>query len=142
MKIKIYIASAIDEDESRGKDIRSYFGKLVEGCGCEAIGAGIGDNPVISTNSPKSVCKSIIRQDLMELEHTHAFLGVTDGKTLAVGTWVELWEAYKIGQYIILYVENSKTIRSIFLKGLVDEIIYNDIEKLRAVIRELKENLK
>ena len=137
---RIFLASAIDEDESRGSRVRSYYSNLIKECGCEVLGAGIGENPIISTSSPRSVCKSIIRHDLNEQFSCHATLVVTDGKTLAVGTWIELWEAYKLGQFIILFVENSREVKSIFLKGLVDISPKTELE-LRQILVHLSREL-
>ena len=133
---RIFLASAIDEDENRGSRIRDYYGALIRECGCEVIGAGIAGNPIISTLSSKGVCKSIIRHDLNEQSSCHATLVITDGITLAVGTWVELWEAYKMGQYTILFVEYGGALRSIFLTGIVDSSPITEKE-LTQVLTEL-----
>ena len=140
MKPKVYIASAIDEDITRGKNVREHFRMLVEECGCEALGAGFAGNPIIPTESPREVCKSIIRQDLMEQGKAHVTLGITNRKTFAVGTWIEVWEGYKLGQYIIIYVYDHNEVPSIFLKGIADEIIY-DRNMGEQLLRDILESL-
>ena len=138
---RIFLASAIDEDENRGSRIRAYYGTLIRECGCKVIGAGIAGNPIISTLSSRGVCKGIIRHDLNEQSSCHATLVITDGRTLAVGTWIELWEAYKMGQFTILFVENGGALRSIFLTGIVDSFPKTDSE-LRQILIELKKALR
>ena len=140
MKPKVFIASAIDEDITRGKNIREHFKMLIEECGCEVLGAGFADNPIIPVNSPREVCKSIIRQDLMEQGKAHVTLAITDRKTFAVGTWIEVWEGYKQGQYIIIYVYDHNEVPSIFLQGIADEIIY-DWNRGEQLLRDILESL-
>jgi len=140
MKPKVFIASAIDEDIKQGINVRNHFKILIEGCGCEVLGAGFDDNPIIPTKSPREVCKSIIRQDLMEQENAHVTLAITNRKTFAVGTWIEVWEGFKQGQYIIIYVYDHEEVPSIFLQGIADEILY-DCDAGEELLRDLLEKL-
>lgn len=135
--MKVFLASAIDEDESRGMHVREVFGKLIEECGCEVTGAGIADNPIIDVDSSKADCQNIIVGDLLEQSQARVTLVVAE-RTFAVGTWIEAWEAYRMHQYLIVFVWGG-AIRSIFLRGIADEIIYNDLEELRSSIKRLKE---
>ncbi len=135
MQITVFVAAAIDEAKRNPDQVR--VAAIVEECGCKAIGAGIGGNPIVPHSSPKSHCRAIIRQDLMELSKAHAILIVTDGKTFSVGTWVEMWEAHKQGQYIILYLCDHKSIpKSVFLRGLVDYYVVFEAD-LRTILIEL-----
>ena len=137
--MKIYLAYAIDEDETRGTKIREQLSKIISDCGHELIGAGIGDNPIIPTDSPKELCKSIARHDLMEQQRAHITITITDGKTFCVGTPIEFFKGYELGQYSILYVTNPEyKVNSIFFKAFSDTIIYSE-DELRKLLMELKE---
>ena len=133
---KVFLAGAIDEDGSLGMNVRELFGKLIEECGCEVLSAGILSNPIIPTDSPVSVCKDTMQRDLLEQSRCQATLVVVDS-TPAVGTWIEMWEAYKQGQRVIVFVRDRK-VRSVFLRGVADEIIRDDVNKLRASLKELR----
>jgi len=127
----VFLAHGIDSESDRGKGTRDCFVKLIRECGCEVVGAGISGNPIVSTNSPVSVCKAIIRHDLLEVLQAHVTLVVEDG-TSKVGTWIETWEAYKLGQYIIVFGKTN----SVFLKGIANEIT-TSVRHLRKVLKSL-----
>jgi len=132
---KVFIASAIDEDESRGMCVRERFGRIIEECGFEALGAGISGNPIVDVDSPISVCHKIIVADLLEQSRAQSTLVVMDC-TPVFGTIIEAWEAYRQGQHLVVFVLKGE-IKSIFLRGIVDEVIHTENE-LRASLSKLR----
>lgn len=100
------------------------------------LGAGIGRNPIIPTDSSRGTCKAIIRQDLIEQSSTNITLIATDAKTFAIGTWIEMWEAYRQGQFVIVLAEGEVCPKGIFLKGLADLVVRTEAE-LISVLRDL-----
>ena len=135
MKLKIFLAYAIDEDEFRGSKVREKLSKIISDCGHEVIGAGIGSNPVIPTDSSKELCKVIARHDLIEQQGAHITITVTDGKTFCVGTPIEFFKGYELGQYSILYITNPEyKVNSIFFKAFADKIVYSEKELKKILI--------
>jgi len=135
MKLKVFIASAIDEDQSRGQDVRDRIGKIIRDCGHEVLGAGIGDNPIIATDSSKALCRVIARHDLMEQGHAHVTITVIDGKTPVVGTPIEFYNGWQCGQYSIVYAVGCQ-VNSIFIKAFADVIVHSEMD-LREILQEL-----
>ena len=129
--IKVFLAHGIDSGPDRGKGTRDYFVKLIKECGCEVVGAGVAGNPIVAVDSSVGVCKAIIRHDLLEVSQAHVTLVVEDGVP-KVGTWIEAWEAYKLGQYVLVFGKTN----SVFLKGIADEITTSVIH-LRRVLKSL-----
>ncbi|MBA7499243.1 hypothetical protein ES704_01983 [subsurface metagenome] len=135
-KLRVFIASAIDEDTTAGEGVRQRLKPLLEELGFEVLGAGIGDNPIIPTDSPRGTCKAIIRQDLIEQSSANITLVVTDARTFAIGTWIEMWEGYRQGQFVIVLAEGEAYPKSIFLKGLADIVVHTEAE-LISILRDL-----
>lgn len=146
--MKVYYAGAIDSVDDKGRTDRDYFKKIVEECGFEIVGAGFGDNPIISTRSPLSLQREIVREDLKLLEKSDIFLVVTDLKTFSVGSWIEMHEASKRGQPIVTFIKNEEgdknknKVRNIFINTYSDKIIHDDIDELKDALKNMKDALK
>lgn len=145
MQLKVFLACSIDSGGMHWKLNRETLVKLCEDCGCEVMAAGEGQNPIISSSAPKSLCKIVMNHDLTEQRKAHVTLVATELEEFSVGTWIEMWEAYKLGQYIILFVAcgfEAREVRSVFLRGLADEIITDrDLDALESRLRELQEGV-
>ena len=154
--MKVYYAGAIDSVDDKGRTDRDYFKKIVEECGWEIVGAGFGDNPIISIHSSSSLQREIVREDLKLLEKSDIFLVVTDLKTFSVGSWIEMHEASKRGQPIVTFIKNEKgdkdkdknknknkknkdKVRNIFINTYSDKIIHDDIDELKDTLKNMKD---
>jgi nucleoside 2-deoxyribosyltransferase len=138
----VYYAGAIDSVKDKGRTEREYFKKIVEQCGCKMIGAGFDDNPIISSNSPLSLQKKIAANDLELLKKSDIILVVTDLSTFAVGTWIEMHEASKLGQPIIIFIKNNSKVKNIFINTYSNKIIYNDIDELKSTLKKFRRKEK
>ena len=137
MKHRIFLSVPIDSKENRGEEIRTQLVKLIEECGHEVIGAGIADNPIIPLDADWNLCKTVACHDLNEQKKCTVTITAIDGKTFSVGTPIEFYTGYLLGQYSIVYVTNPKyTITSVFLKAFADVIIFNE-NKLRLVLKSI-----
>ena len=139
-KPTVFIAAAIDSLEDRGQSIRKELKEVIESCGLNVSAAGIFKNPVIDVEKSSHFLKrTIVALDIQELKKCQITLVVTDLRTFSVGTWIEMWEARQMGQYILLYITNKNKIANIFLESLVDKIIYSN-EELEGFLKTYENN--
>lgn len=135
---KMYYAAAVDCSVDQGKYTLKIltdliFKKFPE---IEVCGAGIGESPIISTQSTKIFKKAIVAYDLRKLRECDILLMVTDGKTYCAGTHMEVEYARSFGMLIIVYNMGRGLLTNIFLETTADKIV-NSIEQLEEVLREL-----
>jgi len=143
MQLKVFLACPIDSGGTQWEISRETLINFCEELDCEVIGAGKGPNPLIPNYSPVSVCKVVMNHDLTEQRRAHVTLVATGLEEFSVGTWIEMWEAYKAGQYIILFITSNLEVESVFLKGLADVIVHDrDFDALEGCLRELQEGIR
>ncbi len=138
MRLKVFLACPIDLGGDFWKLQRRDLTDLCRESGYEVISAGLGSNPIISSGASRRACKVIMNHDLTEQRKAHVTLVATELSEFSVGTWIEMWEGYRSGQFTILFVVKDLEVRSVFLKGLADEIIINDDAAVEHCLRELQ----
>ena len=138
MKHKVFVSVPIDMDANRGEETRKRLVGVIEECGHEAVGAGIGENPIIPITADKSLCKVIACHDLNEQRKCTVTITVVDGKILSIGTPIEFYTGYLLGHFSILYVTDSYywVTNSVFLKAFADKFVYSEL-RLREILMSL-----
>jgi len=139
MRKVLFIASAIDSLDDRGIPLKKEFQKIVEESGWEAIGAGLKNNPIIDIDTNRKRKREIISHDLEEIKRADLVLVITDLKTFTVGTWIEMWEAFKLKKKIILFSTSPEKIKNIFITALVERIFVKK-EQLKEYLENYEDS--
>jgi hypothetical protein len=139
---KMYYASAVDCSVDYGKAQLRLFKELFKKYSqIEVCGAGIGESPIISLDSSKTLKKTIVAYDLRKLRECDILLVVTDLETYCAGTHMELEYARNLGLLtIVLCVHKNGTckygLKNIFIETLADKVIHS-IEELEEILEEI-----
>lgn len=151
---RCYYASAIDCSVDKGKRLLGIFKEVFKKYPqIEVSGAGIGESPIISLNSSKTLKKAIVAYDLRKLRECDILLMVTDLKTYCAGSHMELEYARNLGLLTIVlclpdFVYSIKSdelrshsglkdkVKNIFIETMADRVIYT-IEELKEILEEI-----
>jgi len=139
---KLYYAASVDCSVDQGKHLLGIFKEVFKKYPqIEVSGAGIGESPIISLDSSKTLKKAIVAYDLRKLRECDILLVVTDLKTYCAGSHMELEYARNLGLLtIVLCVDKDGLaiygLKNIFIETLADKIIHS-IEELEEILEEI-----
>jgi hypothetical protein len=125
--LKLYFATSIDKNPDRAKELIEWFKGIISKFPfIEVYGAGFKDSPIIDPyHSTHSTQRIITAYDFRQLRECDCILFVTDGKTFAAGSLMELEHARQLGLMIIVYCM-SKVMPNIFITSLADLVLYEE----------------
>jgi hypothetical protein len=136
--IKLYFATAMDKNPQKAKELKEYFEKLFkEYPNIQVFGAGFNNSPVLNVlHSTWSLQRAIAALDLRQIRECDIFLFVTDAKTYAAGSLMELEYSRQMGLMTVVLILGATECYNIFLQTLTDRLLYS-VDDLKDLLVEL-----